>query len=51
LDPVVLKVHPSTVWEKVRHGTRGTYCFEGNFLLEEALRMIGFEAMLIPVCI
>lgn len=45
-----LSVHPSAVWEKVRHGTRGTYCFEGNYLLTEALQQIGFRAQLIPVC-
>jgi arylamine N-acetyltransferase len=45
----VLSTTPVDVWPKVRHGTRGTYCFEGNFLFAEALAMIGFQAALIPV--
>jgi len=38
------------IWNKIKDGTRGTYCFQGNYLLLTALRSLGFsDALLIPV--
>eukprot|EP01121_Diplochlamys_sp_Union-15-3_P002417 TRINITY_DN1211_c0_g1_i1.p1 TRINITY_DN1211_c0_g1~~TRINITY_DN1211_c0_g1_i1.p1 ORF type:complete len:374 (-),score=51.08 TRINITY_DN1211_c0_g1_i1:45-1166(-) len=44
-----LSTDPLVVWAKVKDGKRGTYCFEGNSLFLAALRLIGYEAVLIPV--
>jgi arylamine N-acetyltransferase len=44
-----LSVDPNDVWAKVKTGKRGTYCFEGNYLFLEALKVIGFIGSLIPV--
>jgi len=36
------------IWKKVTN-YRGTYCFQGNYLLTDALRLLGYKASLIPV--
>lgn len=45
-----ISVLPDNVWNKIKDGKRGTFCFEGNFLFAEALKQLGFNATLIPVC-
>jgi len=46
-----LCVDPTYVWHQIKNSTRGTYCFQGNYLFLTALHKLGFsDALLIPVC-
>jgi hypothetical protein len=44
-----ITLDPNAVWEKVKDNKRGTYCFQGNYLMRHALQEIGFQASLVCV--
>lgn len=44
-----LLLKPHEKWSQISMKRRGTTCFQGNFLFAHALRLIGFEASLLPV--
>jgi len=46
----LISVDPTFVWNKIKNSTRGTYCFQGNYLFLTAIQKLGFsDAILIPV--